>query len=301
MAIVQTTVTPSYIRTILLTGTYPDNTLTEDNVFDAEQNETRRRYPSCEIEFTSPESFLKDRKQSDKTLGFEIRYFQKRLAGGSDEVALIKQVEDAIILILETATLEDPNQLIITEQWERDYKQRDRTHPAYWISVLKVFVKTRLVAGPINDAVLIFRTSTSSVSVAPSQDYTYVECFDTEIMEGYRTHEEQVTVSPISPGVPIRFRGGYNSRFITHLPVKTVDFGTTGDKVNNLLTLLSSDEKPIIGLRFTKNTDDSPTIHTIQEDIKVDIERIERAYLYNDFVVYRVFGFLTQPSTLSAS
>jgi hypothetical protein len=295
-----TTIDPLFIQTLLIGGVYPDNTLNAYNIFRREQPPTRRIYPSCEILYT-PESQTKDRKQTDKTLGFEIRYYDKIVGGRDEQNDILKQVEDEIISLIDGSTLEDPNILLQTEQWTREHIQRDRSHPEYNLSTLKILVKTRIQSGAINDAILVFKTSTSSVKTPPGGDYTYTECFDTEIMEGYRTHEEQVTVSDDGKGIPIRYRGGYNSRFLTHIPVKRADIGTTGDKVNQLLILLANGEKPTVGLILTKNTSDSPTAQQISHAMQIDIEKVEYAYPYNDLVIYRVYGWPIKPTTITTT
>jgi hypothetical protein len=294
-------VDPKFIQDLLITGTYPDETLNQYNIFRREQPQTRRRYPSCEIIY-KPEGQTKDRKQTDKSLGFIIRYYDKIVGGRDEQNDVLKQVEDEIISLIDGSTLEDPNILLQTEQWERNHIQRDESHPEYNVSILTISVKTRIQSGAINDAILVFKTSTSTVNTPPGGDYTYTEVFDTEIMEGYRTIEEQVTKNPDDGlGVPLRFRGGWNSRFLTHIPVKTTDIGTTGDKVNQLNTLLQFGEKPIIGLIFTKNTADSPTAKQINQAIKLDIEKVEYAYPYNDMTIYRVYGWLVKPSSITTT
>jgi len=294
-----TNIDPAYIQTLLIAGDFPDNTLDEFNIFRREQPQTRRRYPSCEIIYT-PEGQNKDRKQTDKTLGFEIRYYDKIVGGRDEQNDILKLVEDEITEIIDAAILEDPNIVMQTEQWVRNHVQRDESHPEYNVSILKLFVKTKIEAGSLNDAILVFSKSASTVNSAPASDYTYTECFDTEVSEGYRTHEEQVTKNPDDgQGVPLRYRGGFNGRFLTHIAVKSTDIGSTGDKVNQFKTLLSTNEKPTIGLILTNNTNDSPTIVQIQHAISLDVEKVEYAYTYQDLVVFRVFGWVIKPTTLT--
>jgi hypothetical protein len=290
--------TATDILAIIDTGTYNVTFQT----YDIEQLEKRRRYPSIEVYKDVPASQQNDKKQTQTRYNFKIRIFQKLL---SKEISSKintdqEQAENEIESLLDSASLGDHKILTESLSWDRD--QQRTYHPYYVISTLNltiVGVKTTVIT---TDALLVFSKNNSTVNSAPASDYTYSEIFDTEIMEGYHTHEEQVTVSPVSPGVPIRFRGGYYSRFLTHMAVKSTDFGTTGDKVNQLNTLLSSSqEKPIIGLVFTDKTTDTPTTHQIQEAITVDIDRVERAYTYNDLIVYRIYGFLTKPSVISVS
>lgn len=294
-----TNIDTDYLQGVLIAGTYPDNTLNQYNIFTYEQPVHRRSYPSCEIIYV-PEGQLQDRKQTDKTLGFEIRYYDKIVGGRSQQIDVLKQVEDVIMSLIQGLKLEDPNLMTQTFQMGRQHVQRDEDHPEYNLSTIKINIKTRTQSGVINDAILTWLT-TSTVLNNPGSNYQYTEVFDTEIMEGYRSTEELVTVSPIAPGVPIRYRGGYFSRFLTHIPVKTTDVGSTGDKVNQLQTLLANGEKQQINFLFVKNTDDSPNQHTISHSVTIEIDRIEYAYPYNDFTIFRVYGFLIQPSSLSVT
>lgn len=294
------TIGPDQIKTALIAGTWPDNTLNEFNIFDYEQLESRRRYPSCEIVFT-PESTNDTRQQSEKTVGYEIRYYDKIVGGRSEQLSILKQVEDEITAVIKPLILEDPIILNQTGGWNRNHVQRNRAHPEYNVSILKIFTKSRFEAGQLMDATLTFIKNDSEVKNPPTGDYTYSQVYDTEIYEGYRTVEEQVTINPEVniPGVPYRFRGGFNSRFITHIHIKSSDIGSTGNNINKFNTLLDNGEKPIFALKYLAPTDDSPTGHTINHPIFVDIERVEYAYQSNDITVFRIFGWTVEPSTMS--
>lgn len=286
-----TTVTPTTIQAILVAGSWPDNTLNTYNIFDTEQPKTRRRYPSCEIIYV-PEGHLEDRKQTDKTMGFEIRYYDKIVGGRSQQIQVLKSVEDEIMALVDVSTtiLEDPNILVQTFQWTREHVQRDETHPEYNVSILKIFIKSRLEAGQINDAIMNLSVPTGTNS-NPSQ------IFDTEVYEGFRTTEEAVTKHEDGPGIPLRYRGNFQSTFITHIHVLKSDIGTTGDKANQLNTLDAFGEKQLITVTLTQNTDDSPTKHTISWPFIVEVDRVEYAFTWNDIVVFRVYGHLTKPSS----
>ena len=93
--------TASSIRTQLLLGSYPENTLNTDNVFDYAQFATRRRYPSCEVVTVQPQSTIETKKSTDKIVTYEISYYDKNLGLRTDDVATQKSVEDVIMAQME--------------------------------------------------------------------------------------------------------------------------------------------------------------------------------------------------------
>lgn len=79
--------TTATIKTQLVAGVYPANTLNSDNIFDYEQYEARRRYPSAEILTVQPKSTSETKKSTDITVGYEIRYYVRNLGIRTDEIA----------------------------------------------------------------------------------------------------------------------------------------------------------------------------------------------------------------------
>ena len=54
--------TAATIQAHLVGGTYPEGTLDAYNIFDYAQYTTRRRYPSCEVITTQPESTVETKR-----------------------------------------------------------------------------------------------------------------------------------------------------------------------------------------------------------------------------------------------
>ena len=76
--------------------------------------------------------------------------------------------------------------------------------------------------------------------------------------------------------------------------------GTTGDKLNKLITLRSTGEKPDVKLVYTNKTGgESPS--TITETFIVEPDTLQRLYRYQDTVVYRLTATVTTPSTITVS
>ena len=99
--------TAATIQAHLLGGTYPEGTLDANNIFDYEQYTTRRRYPSCEVITTQPESTVETKKSTDTTIAFEINYYDKNLGLRTDDVSTQREVENVIRARMETMVLQD--------------------------------------------------------------------------------------------------------------------------------------------------------------------------------------------------
>lgn len=293
-------VTASQVKTILVAASYPANTLNEDNIFDYPEKESRRRYPSCEIQLTQPDSTIEDKRQTFKVSTMEIRYYKKLLGVGSDEVAEDDAVQAAIIGALESAVLQNHKIVLETKIWSTIYVQADQHHPNHVVSTLRISVREITQSTSVADGFLIFDVSESSVDSAPGADYTYTKVFDVDISEGYRTIQEQVTNNPDGLLVPVIYPGGFNGRFIGNVPVKNTDLGTTGEKLNKLMTLRSSGVKPLIAFVYT-DKDNQEVPEDITDSMKIVVDQIQRLYRYQDMVVYRILGTVTKPSTISIS
>ena len=277
--------TAATIQAHLLGGTYPEGTLDANNIFDYEQYTTRRRYPSCEVITTQPQSTVETRRSTDTTVAFEIRYYDKNLGLRTDDVNTQREVENAITARMETMVLQDYKIVFESKTWSRESVQRDGGHPAYLVSTLKITVRqVNVVEMPV-DGVLKFDVSESNVDNAPSGDYTYTNVFDVDIQSGYRDIEEGYTGS----NIPRHFAGHIQGRFICNIMVKNADLGTTGDKLNKMPLLRSNGEKPEIKFVYTDKTADEVAI---TNTFTAEPESVQMMYKTSDAVVFRLIARL---------
>jgi len=292
--------TAATIRTQILAGTFPDNTIEDANTFDYEQYERRRRYPSCEVIVTSPEGTEETKQGTISTFGFEIRYYIRNLGVRTDEVSTQKSVEDVIISQIESFIIQDHKIILESKRWDRKQFQRDKNHPAYTVSTLSITIRQITTTTAVVDGVLKFSLSGSSTDSPPGADYTYTNVYDVDISEGYRSIAEQANNNTAGTHVPHRYAGEFSGRFIGNIPVKVSDLGTTGDKLNKLMTVRSTGEKPIVEFIYTNKTDEVPP-STITETIQLDVDSITRLYIFNNNVVYRIIATISAPSTIVTS
>ena len=277
--------TAASIKTQVLAGTYPENTLNDDNVFDYAQFVTRRRYPSCEIVTTQPQSTIETKKSTEKIVAFEISYYDKNLGLRTDDVATQKSVEDVILAQMEAMVLQDYKVTFESKTWSRNSFQRDGSHPAYMVSTLKITVRQVNVTTMTPDGVLKFDLSESTVDGAPVADYIYTNVFDVDLQSGYRDIEEGHTGS----NIPVHYAGHIQGRFVCSIMVKAADLGTTGDKLNKLPLLRTNGEKPQIAFIYTNKTADSSTI---TNTFTADPESVQALYRTTDGVVFRLIARL---------
>ena len=284
--------TAATIQAHLLGGTYPESTLDANNIFDYEQYTTRRRYPSCEVITTQPESTVETRRSTDTTVAFEIRYYDKNLGLRTDDVSTQREVENAITARMETMVLQDYKIVFESKTWSRESVQRDGGHPAYLVSTLKITVRqVNVVEMPV-DGVLKFKVSGSSVDNAPSGDYTYTNVFDVDLQSGYRDIEEGYTGS----NIPLHYAGHIQGRFICNIMVKNADLGTTGDKLNKMPLLRSNGEKPEIKFEYTDKTADEVTI---TNTFTAEPESVQMMYKTSDAVVFRLIARLISDNIIT--
>jgi hypothetical protein len=277
--------TAATIQAHLLGGTYPEGTLDANNIFDYEQYTTRRRYPSCEVITTQPQSTVETRRSTDTTVAFEIRYYDKNLGLRTDDVNTQREVENAITARMETMVLQDYKIVFESKTWSRESIQRDGGHPAYLVSTLKITVRqVNVVEMPV-DGVLKFKYDGSSVDNNPNVDYTYTNVFDVDLQSGYRDIEEGYTGS----NIPRHFAGHIQGRFICNIMVKNADLGTTGDKLNKMSLLRSNGEKPEIKFEYTDKTADEATI---TNTFTAEPESVQMMYKTSDAVVFRLIARL---------
>lgn len=284
--------TAATIQAHLLGGTYPESTLDANNIFDYEQYTTRRRYPSCEVITTQPESTVETRRSTDTTVAFEIRYYDKNLGLRTDDVSTQREVENAITARMETMVLQDYKIVFESKTWSRQSVQRDGGHPAYLVSTLKITVRqVNVVEMPV-DGVLKFKYDGSLVDNNPNVDYTYTNVFDVDLQSGYRDIEEGYTGS----NIPRHFAGHIQGRFICNIMVKNADLGTTGDKLNKMPLLRSNGEKPEIKFEYTDKTADEVTI---TNTFTAEPESVQMMYKTSDAVVFRLIARLISDNIIT--
>ena len=155
--------TAASIQAHLIGATYPEGTLSKNNIFDYEQYTTRRRYPSCEVITTQPESTVETKKSTDTTIAFEINYYDKNLGLRTDDVSTQREVENVIRARMETMVLQDYKIVLESKTWSRQSVQRDGSHPAYLVSTLKITVRQVNVTVMPVDGVLKFIDNGSTV------------------------------------------------------------------------------------------------------------------------------------------
>ena len=289
--------TAESIKTQILTGTYPSNTIEAGNVFDYVQYEKRRMYPSCEVVTVQPQSTVETKKTTEVVVGFEIRYFIKNLGIRSDSILTQKAVEDEISSKIESMTLQDHKVVFESKIWQREQVGKfGADFPPYMVSTLKISVRQIIPSTATADGVLKFDLSESDVDSPPSGDYTYTEVFDVDLSEGYRDIPEKYTGS----SVPLHYAGDFVGTLICNIPVKAADLGSTGDKLNKLITLRTTGEKPDVTFIYTNKTGGaSPS--TITETFTVEPDTLQRLYRYQDTVVYRLTATVTNPSAITVS
>ena len=291
-------VTAETIKNAIADATgYPENTINKYNVFDYEQYEKRRRYPSCEVWTVQPQSTIESKKTTERVVGFEIRYYVKNLGLRSSQIISQKDVETKIMSIIEGLTLQDHKVVLESKVWARDQVGKfGRDFPSYVVSILKITVRQIIPSTATADGILKFDVSESSVDSAPVADYTYSEVFDVDLIGGYRNIPEKYT----SSNVPKYYAGNFEGRLICNIPVQAADLGTTGDKLNKLITLRSIGETPDVTFIYTNKTGGvSPS--TITETFTVKPESLQRLYRYQDTVVYRFIGTISTPSVITVS
>ena len=119
------------LKTLLDAGTYPDGTLTTDNIYDHPKPAARKRYPSLEIELDKPQGFNETKEGTRFTHRFKITYFHRVLGTGSDDITKTRGVEDQVTTILSGATLGDHKIVNEVFDWNRGPVDPAHPHPFY--------------------------------------------------------------------------------------------------------------------------------------------------------------------------
>lgn len=284
--------TNATIKTQILAGSYPDDTLNSDNVFDYEQYEQRRRYPSCEILTIQPESTSETKKSTDVSVGFEIRYFRRNLGVRTDEVASQKSVEDVIMAQMESMVLQDHKVVFESKQWSRKTVNKAPSHPAYLVSILKITIRQITTTTATADGTLTFILANSNVTNPPGANFTYTNVFDVDLSSGYRDVEEGY----VNSHIPKHFAGNLSGNFICNIMVNSTDLGTTGDKLNKMPLLLSTGEKPEYQFTYVNKTANSSTITST---FNCEVDSVQMRYSTNDGVVFRLIAKLISDVTVT--
>jgi hypothetical protein len=284
--------TAATIKTQLEAGVYPENTLNEHNIFDYEQYINRRKYPSCEVVTTQPESTTETKAQTEYSTVYEIRYYSKNLGARTDEVAGQKSVEDVILAQIESMVLQDHKVVFESKIWKRDNVQRDGSHPAYHISVLRVSIRQITPTTATPDGVLKFKLiGSSNLDNAPIGDYTYTNVFDVDFQTGYRDVEEGI----VNSNIPEHFASHIQGRFICNIMVNAADLGTTSEKLNKMDKLSTNGEKPEYRFEYTNKTADESTI---TKTFDAECDSLNAIYRTNNGVVFRLIARLISDVTV---
>jgi len=285
--------TAATIQAHLIGATYPEGTLSKNNIFDYEQYTTRRRYPSCEVITTQPESTVETKRSTDTTIAFEINYYDKNLGLRTDDVSTQREVENVIMARMETMVLQDYKVVFESKSWSRQSVQRDGSHPAYLVSTLKITVRqVNVTVMPVDGVLKFIKTGSSIDNIPAYADYTYTNVFDVDLQSGYRDIEEGYTGS----NIPKHFAGHIQGRFICSIMVKAADLGTTGDKLNKMTLLRDNGEKPSIKFIYTNKTaDDSAITNTFT----ADPESVQMLYKTTDGVVFRLIAKLITDNVIT--
>jgi len=284
--------TAATIQAHLIGATYPEGTLDANNIFDYAQYTTRRRYPSCEVLTTQPESTVETKRSTDTTIAFEINYFDKNLGLRTDDVSTQRSVENVIMARMETMVLQDHKIVMESKSWTRQSVQRDGSHPAYLVSTLKILVREITKSSLTLDGVLAIQ-EIDGVSAAITFD-----CFDTTIDEGFRQISEQVADNPSLKLVGVHYPGGFSGTFMTNIVVKAADIGSATQDLNQLIALNGNGFQKEIKLQYTDKTNITVP-DTITEVVYINATSLQRLYRFNDNTVFRLLGQLTKPSTIS--
>lgn len=286
-------VTAAQVKTQILAGTYPENTLNADNVFDYPQYERRRRYPSCEILVNNPPSTTETQRDTQTTYGFEVKLYTKNLGIQSDEISTQNSIENTIMTQLEAMMLQDHKIVFESKVWRREQFQRDANHPAYLLSVLVVQVRQITASTMTIDGSLTL-VQLDGVNVTNIS----FDCFDTVMDEGYKHIEESVTNNPEGMSVPVNYTGALEGTFSTNIIVKAADIGSTPEKLNQIIQINQYGYAPMCTFIYTDKTNlASPT--TITDQITINGPSLQRLYRSSDNIIYRLAGHITRPSQIS--
>lgn len=275
------TVTAAQIKAQLITGVYPDNTLNADNIYDYEQYQSRRKYPSCEIIVVQPESTTETARETSVNTAYEIKLYTKNLGIMTDEVATQSSIEGVILSLIEAFTLQNFKIVLESKSWSRQQISKEPNHPSYLLSVLKITVRQVKPATLTPTGTLSFRHLNSIVDNNPNANYTYSNVFDVDMMQSYNDVEE----SFVNNRVKRSFAGDLRGNFICSIMINAADLGTTADKLNKMATVRSTGEKGIYEFQYIDKTMGSTTMtHTFTGEV----DRVQYLYRTNEGSTFRL-------------
>jgi len=112
------TLTAAQIKTILLTGTYPETIEINSSLM---QNDERRKYPSIDVQNVTAEENLKGFPVSTTGQTFLIHLWYRYRSFGAQEEPNIKLIEDVIYdTIFNDTNFATTNNLTVAQTWKRD-------------------------------------------------------------------------------------------------------------------------------------------------------------------------------------
>lgn len=288
-------VTTDTILVALKAGVYTLTTLTDDKFFKSKQPDKRRRYPSVELIEVRPQGSTITQEGIDLTRQFDVKIFLRFIggqAGGqSNEVSDLETLEIEILGVLESTVLAEHKLITETKEFTRTFN--NDSLPPYIVSILRLTLREITPISETPDGILIFDTSASTGDDKPGADYTYTQAFNTDIFEEFPDIEEYTT----QDSNPKQYTGGFRGNIITHIKVKTADFGTTTDKLNQIGKPQANGEKPTVVFLYTNKDGTSPTSSTINKTVTLKVSNITELYRTNQNTVFRLLGRLTKPST----
>lgn len=288
-------VTTDTILNALKAGTYTLETLTTDKFFKTQQPEKRRRFPSVELLEVKPQSSVDTDEKRDFTRQFDVKIFLRFIggqAGGqSNEIDSLETLETELLTVIESTTLGEHKLVTESKEWNREYK--NNAIPPHIISTLRIVLRQVTPISETPDGVLIFRLSGSIGDSLPASDYIYTQAFNSDVDEGYN-HIEEYSNRDANPK---NYTGGFRGSFITHIKVKSADFGSTTDKLNQISRPQVNGQLPTVVFRYTNKTGQTPTPNTLQKDLILSVTNITELYRTQDNVVFRLLCRLLQPST----
>lgn len=112
------TLTAAQIKTILLTGTYPETVEINASLM---QNDERRKYPSIDVQNITGEEIQKDFPTTITGQTFLVHLWYRYRSFGEQEEPGIKSIEDVILNTIDAnANFQTDVKITVTEGWRRD-------------------------------------------------------------------------------------------------------------------------------------------------------------------------------------
>jgi hypothetical protein len=258
-------------------------------IFDYEQVENRRFFPSIEVVLINPESTNRTDEADITTYSFEIRIYQRRAGILSDEISFFDTIEPLVVTTLVTNTLQDHRISLEAKSWER------KTNNRFAVSTIRARLVQIVKPSVTPDATLTFKVNGSDVNNYPASDYSYI-AVNTEVSYGYGTAEIGI---PSDSGVPAYFSTTFRGIFSTDIIITNTDIGSTGDKLNKIALLKTASLEHQTARLIYVNKTNIEGFQTVTNDIKVIVNEVRFLYKADVNIVYRVSGRLIEAPTLT--